>query len=315
MSVDTFRILVTGADGFVARHLVPWFQAHGAEVIGTVLRPGTGRPGTTTIPLDITDAERTRGVVRDVRPTHIVHLAAITSVRDSFANPSQTEDVNVLGTQHLLDAAGGCVPAPRTLLIGSGEEYGQNKGIALSELPVSALHPVSPYGMSKKKIEEIVERSPALRAFVIRTRSFPQIGVGHAGHFFIPEVVRQIVHIERGEQSPEIGVGNLDAIRDFTDVRDVVRAYWLLLERGVPGDVYNVCSGVGRGIRDVLTELLAIASVHVEVRPDPAKARPADIPVLIGDNRKLREATGWTPVIPFRQTLADVLADARSRTS
>lgn len=311
--MNAMRVLVTGADGFVARHLIPFFQAQGAEVIGTVLQSGAGGPGVKTIPLDITDAERTHDVVRDVRPTHIVHLAAITSVHDSFTNPSQTEDVNVLGTQHLLDAAGGCVPTPRTLLIGSGEEYGPNEGTALSELPISALHPVSPYGMSKKKVEEFIERSPALRTFTIRTRSFPQIGAGHAGHFFIPEMVRQIVQIERGEQPPEIGVGNLDAVRDFTDVRDVVRAYWLLLGRGVPGEVYNVCSGTSWSMRTVLTKLLSLASVHVEIRPDPAKARPADIPVLIGNNQKLIETTGWAPTIPLHQALADVLADARNR--
>lgn len=306
------RILVTGAEGFVARHLLPLLSQTGAEVFGTVFQtPSTPLP-IRTFPLDLREEEHVRTLLHDVRPTQVVHLAAISSVRDSFTDPAATVRVNVEGTRALLEAAGSLASVPRVLLIGSSDEYGPNDGQPLSELPVSALRPVSPYGESKRDVERLVENSPALRAMTIRTRSFPHIGPGQAGRFFIPEVAQQLVRIERGEQPPVIGIGNLEAVRDFTDVHDVVRSYVLLLERGEAGEVYNVCSGAGRRIHDLLDLLVRLSGVTVRIEQDPAKLRPVDIPVLVGNPAKLQKATGWMPQIPLEQTLRDVLVELRA---
>ncbi len=308
------KVLVTGAEGFVARYLLPFLRAEGAAVVGTALAPHAGTRAEWPVTLlDIRDASRVRAVVREVAPSHIVHLAAVTSVQESFVHPELTEDVNVRGTAILLEAAAEMSPRPVVLLIGSGDEYGPNRGDPLPELPVSALAPVSPYGKSKTVIEELVERESTYRAMTIRTRSFAHIGPGQTGTFFVPEVASHISRIERGEESPVIGVGNLTAVRDFTDVRDVVRAYGLLLEKGQRGEVYNVCSGTAVSIRDLLDMLVALAGVAVRIEVDPRKVRPADIPILIGDGTKLRRATGWVPEISLRETLRAVLEHARRR--
>jgi GDP-4-dehydro-6-deoxy-D-mannose reductase len=308
------RILVTGAEGFVGRFLVPFFTAQGADVVSTALNPAAAshlhpRPR----PLDILDAPAVQAMLTETKPTHLLHLAAVSSVRQSFADPQTTDDVNVRGTRVLLEAARALSPTPRVFLIGSGDEYGPNAGTPLPELPLSDLHPVSPYGKSKKAVEEIVEATPAYLAMTIRTRSFPHIGPGQSAQFFLPEVAAQIVRVERGQQSPVVGVGNLSAIRDFTDVRDVVRAYWLLLEKGVPGAVYNVCSGVPVTIQDLLQKMIALSGITIRVEQDPAKVRPVDVPALVGNNAKMRQATGWSPEIPIERTLKDVLEHQRGQ--
>ena len=302
------RVLVTGAEGFVARHFIPVLHKEGAEVIGTALRPGaTVDEGVRLHALDVTHPGQVNTLVGDVAPTHIIHLAAMSSVRESFQNPAATEDVNVRGTAALLEAAATLPKPPLVLLIGSADEYGPNDGRPLSELSLTDLHPASPYGESKKAVEELVEKSPALRKITIRTRSFPHIGPGQSALAFVPEVATQIVRIERGQQRPVLSVGNVSTVRDFTDVRDVVRAYLLLLQKGTRGEVYNVCSGVGVAIRDLLQKLLALSAIPIRAEQDPGKMRPVDTPVLIGDNTKLRTLTAWKPDIPLEQTLKDVL--------
>lgn len=303
------RVLVTGADGFVARHAIAQLQTAGAEIIGTVLKRGDvkGSP----IPLhtlDITDADACRTVVHAVEPTHVLHLAAASSTSWSFTHPEETHRVNVEGTRNLLEACAELPHPPRVLVIGSGEEYGSNNGRPLSELPLAALRPISPYAQSKVEMERLIENEPRFQAFMIRTRSFPHFGPGQKQGFFTADIASQLAAIERGEQPPALRVGTVDAVRDYTDVRDVVRAYQLLLEHGVPGEVYNVASGHGVAIRDLLNELIRLANVQVTIEPDPEKVRPSEIPVLIGDNTKLRAATGWTPTIPLSQTLQDILS-------
>lgn len=312
--MDVRRILVTGADGFVARHLVPALRADGDDVLGTALRPDAARA--LSIPvraLDMTRGEQVKSLLRHTQPTHVVHLAAVSSVKESFADPRAATDVNVAGTQALLEGAAALPLPPLTLIIGSGEEYGPNDGLPLRECPLTGLHPVSPYGKSKKDVEELIEATPEFRRFVIRTRSFPHIGPQQGGQFFLPEAATQIVRIERGDQPPVIGAGNVSAVRDFTDVRDVVQAYLLLLQKGVRGEVYNVCSGTAVKIRDLLNQLLKFSTIDIRIEQDPAKVRPVDIPVLVGDGSKLRAATGWTPRIPLAQTLKDVLEYQRGR--
>lgn len=300
------RVLVTGADGFVGRHLVAALRSAGHLVMETVLHPGPDS-GSGVLRLDITDAAACRLVLREVSPTHIVHLAAASSVQWSFEHPEETARINVEGTHNLLFAAR-ALPTPRVLLIGSAEEYGPNDGDPLSELPIRVLHPLSPYAASKVAVEKLVEAEPVFRAMAIRTRSFPHIGPGQQRGFFSSDVASQLVRIERGESEPVLRVGNLDTVRDLADVRDVVRSYVLLLERGVSGEVYNVCSGRGIAIKDVLATLLRLSGMDVRVERDLGKIRPSEIPVLVGDNTKLREATGWSPAIVIEQSLRDILA-------
>ncbi len=308
----TTRVLVTGAEGFVARHLLPALRDEGSEVIGTVLHSeSTPEHSGRVLPLDLRDCAAVRTLIQEVHPTFIVHLAAVSSVRESFEKPQETIAVNVAGTEAILDAAAALPRPARVLLVGSGDEYGPNHGAPLPELPLHDLHPVSPYGESKKAVEALVERTAAFRQITIRTRSFPHIGPGQGRSFFIPDVVTQIVRAERGRQPPVIRVGNLAAVRDFTDVRDVTRAYALLLKRGTWGGVYNVCSGAGVTIAALLHEILKLSTVAIHVTEDPQKFRPVDIPVLIGDPAKLRRDTGWLLRIPRRVTLGDIIADAR----
>lgn len=312
------KVLVTGADGFVGHHLVPLLIREKAEVIGTALDPNKAKDLMIPIrPLDISKEGAVASLIRHVEPTHIVHLAAVTSVKESFQNPGTTEDVNVRGTKNVLDGAAAISKAPTTLLIGSSDEYGsvEVEGQPFKELPVVELKPVSPYAKSKKAVEELVEGNPKYKSFVVRTRSYPHIGPGQRGQFFVPEVAMQIVQAERGDRPPVIGVGNLTVIRDFTDVRDVVSAYFLLLTKGKLGDVYNVCSGNAISILDLLKKMISFAKIKITFREDPAKIRPVDIAVSLGDNSKIKKELGWEPKIPLDQSLKEILENFRSKLS
>lgn len=301
------RVLVTGADGFVGRHLVAALRSAGHRVVEAVLRPAAeSGPGIRR--LDVTDAAACRAVFRDTRPTHVVHLAAVSSVKFSLDHPEATERINVGGTRNILAAARALAPLPRVLLIGSSDEYGINDGNPLAECPVSALHPTSPYARSKVEVERLVEAEPYLRAMTIRTRSFPHFGPGQSTLAVTAYFASIIVAIERGEHRPVLPVGNLDVIRDYTDVLDVVRAYTLLLERGAPGEVYNVCSGRGVAIRTLLEQLIALAGVPLRIEADATRLRHNEIPKLVGDYTKLRKTTGWEPTIPLADSLRDILA-------
>lgn len=303
------RVLVTGADGFVAGHLVPYLRGAGHEVVGGALDASAAAAlGVDVRPLDVTDAEACVRVVRTVAPTHVVHLAAVSSVPWSRDHPEDTRRINVEGTRFLLEAAAVQTTPPRVLVVGSAEEYGLNDGQPLTELPLADLQPRSPYAESKVEVERLIEREPNFRALAVRTRSFPHIGPGQKVGFFTSDVASQLARIESGEAEPVLHIGNVDAVRDFTDVRDVVRAYALLLERGVPGEAYNVCSGRGIAIKDILAVLLRLSESAVRVERDLEKVRLVEIPVLVGSNAKLRAATGWSPTIPLEQSLRDILA-------
>lgn len=292
----------------MGHHMVPLLLGNGAEVFGTALDQKRAQDLNIPVrPLDITKAEETMSLMKHILPTHIIHLAAVSSVRQSFANPNMADDVNVRGTENILSAASKLETPPLTLIIGSGDEYGVNDGKPTSELLLGAMNPVSPYAQSKKAVEELIEKNPKYMSFVVRTRSFPHIGPGQQGQFFVPEMATQIVRAERGQQRPVIGVGNLTAVRDFTDVRDVVRAYFLLLTKGCAGHVYNVCSGQGIAIEELLKKMISLAKVSVRFEHDSQKERPLDVPASVGDNTKIKAATGWAPEIPLEKTLKDIV--------
>jgi GDP-4-dehydro-6-deoxy-D-mannose reductase len=243
--------------------------------------------------------------VRDARPDAVLHLAAIASVADAWRNPDAVSDVNVGGTRNLLAAVAAAAPAARFLLVSSAEIYG---AVPEPQQPIDESappHPTSPYATSKLEAENV-----ALQAGVdtVIARPFPHIGPGQDTRFAIASFASQIAGIERGAE-PVLRVGNLDARRDFSDVRDVVGAYVALLGTGT--GLYNVCSGRAVRIGDVLASLLGLAEREIEVRPDPERMRPADIPLLLGSPARIERDLGWRAERPLEQTLLDILTQAR----
>jgi GDP-4-dehydro-6-deoxy-D-mannose reductase len=320
------RTLVTGASGFVGRHLVPRLLGAGDTVLGLGLDlengPETGAgppPGASWERLDILDAAALAVRVADFQPDRVVHLAGQSAQGKALADPAPSVRVNVLGILHLLEALRRGAPAARLLVVSSGEVYG-NPGAAPvgEEAPVA---PVNPYGASKAAAEILVGQAQrAWRARAVIARSFPHVGPGQRPDFALPAFARQIARIEAGLQPPRLSVGNLEARRDFLDVEDVVAAYLLLLELDCPaGAIFNVCSGRPHSIREGLDGLIALArapgGAPIAVETDPALLRPADQPVLHGRPDKLKAATGWSPQHEFPSLLARVLADWRRRTA
>jgi GDP-4-dehydro-6-deoxy-D-mannose reductase len=314
------RVLVTGAHGFVGGHLLDLLRDEHPEVEAFALvRPRGGaagaRPGRAAVlEADLDDPAAVTAAVASSRPDRVVHLAGQSSVHHSWLDPGATLRTNVMGLVHLVDALRGEGLAPRLLVVGSADEYGivADAGVPVAE--DAPLRPVSPYAVSKVAQGLLaIEYGRSGGPEVVRTRTFPHTGPGRGEAFAESSFARQIVEVEAGLRKPVLAVGNLEAVRDFTDVRDVVRAYWALLERGTPGAVYNVCSGRGVCVGDVLRRLIALAGVQVEIKPDPGRFRPSDIPVLVGDPARLRAATGWEPHIDLDRTLRDLLDDWRAR--
>jgi GDP-4-dehydro-6-deoxy-D-mannose reductase len=316
------RLLVTGAGGFVGGHLVDFLHAEQPEVeIHGVVLPHGGvswraASGARVVEADLNDSAAAAAVVEEVRPERILHLAGQSSVHLSWLDPGGTMRTNVLGIVHLLDAVRRQGLRPAVLVVGSAEEYGP---VGPQEMPIredAPLRPASPYAVSKVAQGALaLLYGPAGGLRVVLTRTFHHTGPGRGEAFAESSFARQIAEIEAGLRPGVLKVGNLDAVRDFTDVRDVVRAYWLLLERGEAGVAYNVCSGTGRPVRQLLDLLLAASSARVEVRVDPERLRPSDVPAQVGDPSRLHAATGWEPRIPLERTLRDLLDDWRSRTA
>ena len=314
------RILITGVSGFVGGHLAEFLaaEAPGDQLFGLVKPHGAVREdelaGLTTLEADLDDAAAVAGAVRAARPERVVHLAGQSSVQHSWTDPGATLRTNVLGLVNLVEALLQHRLAPRLLVVGSADEYGL---VDAADLPIceeQPLRPRSPYAVSKAA-QGLLAREYAGQAglFVVCTRTFPHTGPRRGEAFAESSFARQLAEIELSRREPVLHVGNLDAVRDFSDVRDVVRAYWGLLERGVSGQAYNVCSGSGVRIRDLLQRLIELSGLRVEVRVDPERLRPADIPALVGDPARLRQATGWQPRHPLDQTLRDLLQYWRER--
>lgn len=267
--------------------------------------------GVEGIEIDITKPASYRESLRLWQPEWVAHLAAVSSVGASLKDPKQTFRINVEGTRHLLEEIEEGSPDTKVLAVSTSDIYGQGSDTPLSELVLNEAQPRSPYAQSKWEMEKLIEER--FLKNTLRVRPFPHIGPGQALGFVTADFASQIAGIEKREQAPTIKVGNLKAKRDFTDVRDVVRAYRLLMKQGQLGEVYHVASGKTASIQFVLDELLKLSKVDIEVEQDPERMRPADIPVLVGDAGKLKEAVGWKPVISLKQSLDDILNYWRER--
>jgi GDP-4-dehydro-6-deoxy-D-mannose reductase len=306
------RAWITGAAGFVGSHLAAFLGEQGLAVHGTDVPgvpaparwPGAWHPG------DVTDADTVSEIVRRVDPTHVFHLAALIrsdSLRDLLA-------VNVVGTQRLLEALAGANKSIRVLVAGSAAEYGY---AGPDELPIresASLRPVNLYGVSKAA-QSLLAAQYARRGplHIVRVRTFNLIGPGEPDTMVCSAFARQVAEIERDPGRNPLRTGNVASSRDFVDIRDAVRAYWLALDRGQSGEVYNVCSGTGVTIESILQQLLGMTGAAVTVREDAGRLTPWDVPVHYGDPAKLQAATQWSPERPLAASLADLLADWRRR--
>lgn len=304
-------MVVSGAAGFVGSHLLDLLEARGIRTVAW-RRPGEPMPLPPTglsadwIEIDILDAPAVASAIETLRPSAVYHLAGAAHVGQSWDNTELTFQVNVLGTHHLLRALSRVVPDCRVVVTGSALVY-KDQARAITE--DDALGPGSPYGLSKLAQEmEALYVARHLGLPVVVTRSFNHIGPRQAPSFFASSVSRQIAQIEAGTRPPVLRVGNLEARRDLSDVRDVVRAYALLMAGGTPGQVYNVCRGEAHRVGDILEGLVSQARVPVEVCQDPALFRPHDAPLVLGDHARLTGEVGWRPEIPLDRTLGDLLA-------
>lgn len=309
------RVLITGITGFAGSHLADLcLTKKDVELYGII----RWRSRTENIEhiykklllleCDLRDASSTREVIEQIRPDFVFHLAAQSFVPTSWKAPSESLTTNVIGELNVFEALRKIDISCRIQIACSSEEYGM---VHPDEVPIkesNPLRPLSPYGVSKVGQDMLgYQYFMSYGMDIVRTRGFNHTGPRRAPVFVCSDFAKQLVDIERGMRDPVIRVGNLDTRRDFTDVRDMVRGYWLALEKGKPGAVYNICSGTSHRIGDILDDLIDISGVEVEVQQDPERLRPSDVPLLEGDNKTFVEDTGWQPEIPFEQTLRDLV--------
>ncbi|HEU5001848.1 MAG TPA: GDP-mannose 4,6-dehydratase [Actinomycetota bacterium] len=305
------RILVTGAGGFVGHHLLPELAGAGHEVVAVSHVPWTPPIPVATGVFDIRDPVRVAAVVAEHAPEGVIHLAALASPQKSWDAAQETFEVNVIGTSHLLGALASR-PGTRFLVVGSAQEYGAAH-LDRPLLETDPLRPASPYAVSKVAQELLAFAYGERHGLpVVVARSFNHTGPGQTTDYAVGAFAAQVAAIERGDQPPRMTVGWLESRRDFLDVRDVCRAYRLLVEAGEPGEVYNVASGRAERIGDLLAILLEAAGLSGVVEVHSAAApRPGDPATLLGDATKLRQGLGWEPEIPMATSVADTLDSHR----
>ena len=306
--------LILGGGGFVGDYLIRQLTGAGETVHATKLPQEQIQAACTVHDLDILDSAAVAALLQTLQPARIYHLAAQSSVAVSWKNPQLTVDVNIKGTLNVLDAVRQLGEQPRILLIGSGEEYGHVRDGACPITEEEALHPGNIYAATKAcqgMLGEIYAKAYGMD--ILCVRAFNHVGPMQAPAFVVSDFCRQAARIEQGLQPPVISVGNLSARRDFTDVRDVVRAYAVLMQHGKSGGVYNVGSGRAVAIQAILDEILQLSTAKITVEQDPARLRPVDVPVIEADISRLRTDTGWVPEISLTQTLTDTLAYWRAQ--
>lgn len=304
------KALIIGGNGFVGKHLVKhlkndkhwdvYITKRGQNPINTKVDGEFN--------LDILNKEEIKEVIKKVSPDYVFHLAAQSSVAVSWENPLLTVDVNIKGTINLLDAIRECEVSPRILIIGSGEEYGY---ILPDEIPIpenNLLRPGNIYAATKVAQNMISKvYTDAYKMDIVLVRAFNHIGPGQSPLFVVSDFCKQIVEIKKGIRKNIIKVGNLSAKRDFTDVRDVVKAYSLLIEKGKKGETYNVGSNKAIAIQDILNKIIKISGIEVKVIIDSEKLRPVDVPVIEADTRKIKSDIGWEKEIDIDKTIKDTI--------
>jgi len=314
------RALITGLSGFVGSHLAEFLLGKDIEVFG-IIRWRSNRENIrhiedklTLFEGDVRDLTSVKQVIAETVPDQIYHLAAQSFVPTSWSAPQETITSNIVGQLNVLEAVRDLKLSAKILAVGSSEEYGL---VYENEIPITEenpLRPLSPYGVSKVGQDLLgFQYFHSYGMHIIRTRAFNHTGPRRGEVFVTSNFCKQAVLIGKGKQEPIMNVGNLEARRDFSDVRDVVRAYWLALEKGRPGEVYNICSGRSWMIRELLEKILEIAGLKVEIRTDPTRIRPSDVKILQGSHDKITRETGWNPEIPMEKTIHDLLDFWRSR--
>lgn len=296
------RALVTGAEGFVGPYLARHLRELGDGVWGGSLS-GAPHPDFEAVRLDVTDRVRVQEVLREVAPDEVYHLAALS--QPTLDDQRAYYDVNLHGTLHVLGAARAV--GARVLVVSSAYVYGARAGAIPEDAP---LRPMNPYGASKAAAEMAAVAAAAGGLHAVIARPFNHSGPGQPPAFFVPTLIQQLAAIRDGRTEPELRLGNLDAVRDLSDVRDVVRAYPLLLRHGRPGEAYNVGRGEGVAMRDVVRLALALLDADVKVATDPARVRPNDLPELVADLGKLRATIDWRSGIGLERMLKDMLDQA-----
>lgn len=316
------RVLITGITGFAGSHLTELLLKKGGIEVHGIQR---WRSKTDNIDhlkskihlmeCDLRDASSVLHAIETIRPERIFHLAAQSFVPASWSAPAETLSTNLLGQLNIFEAVRKAGISPRIQIAGSSEEYGL---VLPDEVPMTEnnlLRPLSPYAVSKVAQDFLgYQYHMSYKMFIVRTRGFNHTGPRRGDVFAESNFAMQIARIEAGLQEPVIRVGNLEAQRDYTDVRDMVEAYWLSLEKGKAGEVYNIASGKTWSIQKTLEMLLSHSSIKVKIVQDPERMRPSDVQILLGDNTKFVQATGWKPQIPFETTLKDLLDYWRDKT-
>ncbi|MBN1502889.1 GDP-mannose 4,6-dehydratase [Candidatus Woesearchaeota archaeon] len=314
------KSLITGITGFVGSHLAELLLKEGHKVSG-ICRWRSPldniahiQSKLNLINADLLDSHSMEKAVNETKPDFIFHLAAQSYVPESWNAPNKTLQINILGEANLFEAVRKANINPVIQIAGSSEEYGF---VLPEETPIketNPLRPLSPYGVSKVAQDLLgyqYFKSYGLK--IIRTRAFNHTGPRRGQVFVVSDWSKQIAEIEKGKRKPMLNVGNLNAQRDFSDVRDIVRAYLLAVEKGIPGEVYNISSGKAWKMKDILDSLLRMTNKKITVKKDPSKIRPSDVEILIGDCTKFKEQTGWEPKIDFTATLRDTLEYWRQR--
>ncbi len=313
------KVLITGASGFAGHHLIEHLLSREKfEITGTYhseesFNNSPLKEKIHWIKADLTDAENALNLITQTSPDYIFHLAAASEPSKSFKDPAFTFQSNVISQINLLEAVYENKLKSRLLIISSSEIYGLVKPEQLPIDEYTPLNPSSPYAVSKIAQDYLgLQYFNSYKLECIRARPFNHIGPYQRTNFVVADFAKQIAEIEKGKKEPTMMVGNLNAKRDFTDVRDMIKAYCLLIEKGTPGEVYNIGSGASHSIKEILDTLLSFSSKQISVITDPQKFRPADAPDIVCDNKKLIKLTGWQPQIPLTKTLQNTLDYWRS---
>lgn len=301
-------VVITGGNGFVGRHLVRELKDSwpGAQLVVWDKNIDDLPEGVLGVEVDITKPETYISSLEEHQPVWMAHLAAIAPVPAAMKDPKLTFRVNTESTEFLLREVKSKSHNTKVFVVSSSDIYGIESTVPLQELSLNEAHPRNPYAESKLMMERMIEDS--FNEFVLRVRPFPHIGPGQGKGFVTADFASQIVMVERGEEEPVIQVGDLSAKRDFTDVRDVVRAYRLLMEKGKLGEAYHVASEKAVMVSEILEILRGLAKVDIRVVKDEARMRPADIKVVVGSTVKLRSVTDWIPSISLESSLADIMS-------